>query len=245
MASKKKNNPKLDVSVSVGGTNTLVGEIISINLKETTYFGVGPIWLTPNKYWARIPPNLSEQDYDIILNGLKAGTIVKGKTYIPPIDKSEGVLDDYWQTIKRYGIREETKSKFRDLAINKRWVDGGYTFIEIALHCKEKEKATKYRSEVISWLDHMLEQAEGPLRLYDPPSDEEGLQKLVFNKNGTVTEYLENGKTITHMNKDTVEINKAQEEANIRAATNKPAPKPSSHKGGTKSKSEALGSVLD
>ena len=218
--------PSLNLSVLAGGVHSLVGQTISINLKAGAYFGVPDtnIWLTPTKYWATVPGNLAHDAYDLINVGLSQGRIVRGKVFIPPVDKPTGVIDEYWEVIKKEGIGENTKAKFRKIALRHNWIDRNYTFMEIALECIAREQKTKHRPEVLKWLNMVLDQCEGPLRLYEQPDDsQEGIKEPEL-----VPEVLES------------EIENPRD-----VPEGYTPPPPRDHVGGNASKQEALGNVLD
>lgn len=221
--------PILNFSVMAGGINSLVGQVISINLKAGSYYGVEDtdIWLTPTRYWATVPEGLNEDAYDQIQKGLETGRVVLGKVFIPPVDKPAGVIDEYWAVVKSNGIGEKTKAKFREIALRKNWIDRNYTFMEITLDCIKREQGSKHRSEVLAWLNMVLDQCEGPLRVYEPPDDAEGIKTITMTDDGSNEMVMET---------------KDEDGNPVEPSTPKP---PRSHIGGDQTTSEALGNILD
>ena len=225
----KKDSMDFGFTVLAGGMNSLIGKTISINLKERNFFGVGPIWLTPKRYWATVPPGLSEEEYSIIKSGLNSGEVIEGKQFIPPVDKPEGVLDEYWSLVKANGICEPLKEKLRRTLNVHDGVDRGYTAMEIILECARREKKWRHRPNVIQWLEEALNNCEGPLTLYEPPDEEEGLKIVTITPDGEVVGKDAKGNVVDQTN----------------LASPQPPPPPQSHKRGTKSKKEALGELLE
>jgi hypothetical protein len=166
-------------------TSSLVGKEISINLKEESYFGVGPIWLTPENYWCVVPDNLSAADYNVIGNAIRSGKIVVGKTFIPPVDKVSNTLEKYWLMIERNGFdHKNTKSEFSMLI--RRGSDSGWTALEVVNYCIEKETKGRRRKEIIRLLEQVAKNYDGPLSLYDPPETAQGIKKVTISPDGSV-----------------------------------------------------------
>lgn len=183
---KETKNKKEELQVpviTIGGKNSLTGKTISINLKKLAFFGVGPIWLTSTKYWCTIPDNMSNKDYELINKAIKEGQVVLGKKFIPPVDKIESVIDEYWLEIKASGVGRKTKEKLRKLL--KLGSDGFFTPIEILNACIAKEQAYKNRNDVIALLKEAMNNYDGPVQLYDPPEEEEGIRKVLI-KDGAI-----------------------------------------------------------
>jgi len=201
---------------------TIIGKEISINLKATTFFGIGDIWLTPDNYWAVVPDNLSDRDYAIILASLKAGTIKLGKQFIPPVDKASDVRERYWFLIERTGFETKaSKQAFKDLMV--RGTDDGWTAIEIANFCLDKENNGRKRKDVIRMLTKLVDNYDGPISLYDPPDSAEGIKKVTIKSDGTIVAETNSGKKVA-----------------------KPlsAPPPQNHLPGNKSSEEAMNDLL-
>jgi hypothetical protein len=184
------NEPARVVSV-----NSLAGKEISINLKATSYFGIGPIWLTPENYWCTVPDNLTYGEYDTIAKSIRNGTVVLGKVFIPPVEKASNILDKYWLMIERNGFdNKKTKTDFSMLI--KRGSDSGWTALEIVNYCLEKENSGRRRKEVIRLLEQVIKNYDGPLRLYEPPDREEGIKKVTITPDGTMTATTNSGTEI-------------------------------------------------
>lgn len=200
MVKKQQKETNNVVSVSVGAASPkerFTGKNISINLKATTYFGVGDIWLSPERYWVEVPGNLSNEDYEIIEKSLAKGTIILGKTFIPPVDKASNIKEKYWLLIKNNGFEtKEAKSKFTDLV--RRGHDSGWTAIEIAQYCLDQENSAKKRKNVINLLSQLITQYRGPIQLYDPPDDAEGIKKITINADGSVEAETNSGKKVAN-----------------------------------------------
>lgn len=200
MVKKQQKETNNVVSVSIGSTTVkerLSGKVISINLKASTYFGVGDIWLSPEKYWAEVPDNLSNEDYEIIEKSIAKGTIILGKTFVPPVDKASNIKEKYWLLIKNNGFEtKEAKSKFTDLV--RRGQDSGWTAIEIAQFCLDQENNSKKRKNVITLLNQLITQYRGPIQLYEPPDDAEGVKKITINADGSVEAETNSGKKVAN-----------------------------------------------
>jgi len=164
----------LDISAVMGGQSTetpIKGKVVSLNLKKETFLGIGPMWFTPKNYCITIPSNLTADQVERVRNALKAGILVEGDVYIPPIDRDEKVLDEYWQLIKAYGLNStEDKSKsmiaFRKLM--KQGTDRNWTAKEIAKYCIKQETAGKNRDRVIKLLKDLHRFSMCPDTLLEP-----------------------------------------------------------------------------
>ena len=225
----KKSNPiGLSLTTEVGGINSLVGEIVSINLKADPYFGIGSMWLTPTRYWAKIPADLLPEEYEILRKSLESGKIVKGKVFIPPVDKPSGVIDEYWDLIARQGISQEFKEKIQKTFVKNNGLDRHYTLLEIRLECKRREEKGKHRHDVVRWLTEISNEIGGPVRVYDPPDDDEGVKKIVIGTDGSISAENAKGEPFMH--------HKHQ--------SNTP-PRPGNIKVGDMTTAQALGTLLE
>lgn len=176
-------------------TNSIAGKEISINLKVNSYFGVGPIWLTPENYWCIVPQGLSAEEYDIIARSIQNGTLVLGKVFVPPVEKASNILEKYWLSIERNGFEnKKTKTDFSMLI--KRGSDSGWTALEIVNYCLEKENSGRRRKEVIRLLEQVVKNYDGPLRLYEPPDTAQGIKKVTITADGTMTAITNSGTEI-------------------------------------------------
>ena len=214
----------LGITATIGGQSSLVGQKISINLKERSFFGIGNvIWLTPERYWCEIPAGMKEEDYAKIEHALTTNQIVLGKKYITPIDKPAGVIDEYWAIIQRGNClnNKELKDKIAHVFVRQDGIDRGHTLMEIFLACKAREEKGHHRNDVIQWLETAVNEVGGQLRLYEPPEDEQGLKTVVLHSDGSMEGYDHEGNAIE------------PEEPT-------PPPPPVGHKRGTQSKQSAL-----
>ena len=137
--------------VTIGGQNTLAGQIISLNTKHTSTFGIGDIWLTSKNYWATVSKDMPDKYYQVISKGLKTGSIVWGKKRVLPIDRNPETLKEWYQALNLEGGRTpKMVAAFKSL-IAKR-IDGKYTLGEITRYCMAEERKGKNREEVLTFL---------------------------------------------------------------------------------------------
>mgnify|MGYP006921280571 CR=1 FL=1 len=171
---KPKNQPKIiNIQSHIGPKSDIAGKIISINLKNTSMFGIGDIKLTPQNYWATVTHGMDANYYEVIQKALSMGNIVLGKRYIAPIDKDPKVLEKYWTVVRANGRGKQTVELFKKLVKTKS--DGNYSLSEIASHCIEQEKASRNRKDVLIFLDEALSYSESnELAIPKPYDDEEG-----------------------------------------------------------------------
>lgn len=158
VSSENKNNMDINISASVGAETsdtTLVGKKISLNQKVESFFGIGNIWLSHKDYSATVPKDISAQHLQIIEAALKRGALVLGEVYIPPIDKDEKVLEEYWHLVKTYGLKGSDESSPSMVAFRrlfKKGTDRNWTAKEVANFCLLREASYKNRLEVIRLL---------------------------------------------------------------------------------------------
>lgn len=241
MVKKVKNSDKVEVSigenidpssyllnVSLGASgrsslaSKLAGKIISLNLKKETYFGISNIWLTPERYWATVPDNLSDQDYAIIAKSLEHNKLVLGKTYIPPIDKVSNICEKYWELLSKSGFdSKDTKAAFSTLV--RKGQDSGWTAVEIAQFCLEKEQKARKREGVVKLLTQLIKSYDGPIQLWDPPEESEGIKKVIVKSDGSLEAITNSGKKV---------------------AKQMQTPPPPNHVGGSKTADEAINDLL-
>lgn len=196
--------PNLEVTVGApkkGSTSVnLAGKVISLNLKVESLFGIGPIWLTPTNYWCKIPDTLTVQEFDVIRTALQSGMLVLGKKYIPPIDKASNTPEEYWIALKEKDFNhKDTKAKF--LRLLRTGQDGGWTTIEILQFCLNQEEKTRSRRDVVRILRDAITKYDGPLELYEPPDEKEGIRKIIINKDGSMVKVL-NNETVKYVTQD-------------------------------------------
>lgn len=153
----------LDITAMIGGqtieTKPIKGKTVSLNLKMETFFGVGSIWLSPKKTSCIIPNDLTMSQEALIRKALAAGVLVEGDVKIPPIDKDKSVLEEYWQSIRLYGLEPanpNSKSMIKFQALYKKGVDRNWTAKEIASYCMEKERGYKNRELVLKLMQDIL-----------------------------------------------------------------------------------------
>ncbi len=216
--------PSISVSVGADSMTTsskddLVGTIISLNQKNQTFFGLGQIWLSPNRYWCSVPDNLTADEYKLISKAIADGRLVRGKKFIPPVDKDPRVLSKYWNLVKSTGIETtEAKNEFMDLL--RKEVIGGYTAREIANHCIRMEKDYQSRKKALAVLEEVRSRYFGPTYIHEEPDDDagEGIRVHAFR------EAAENDE---NANKE------------------KPPAPPRTHKPGNKSAEETLNNLFE
>lgn len=216
------------VTVSVGGDptlpgrNNLIGKEISINLRATSMFGIGPIFLTPKNYWCVIPDGLTNEEYNMIQVHLNDGLLVMGKKFIEPVARASDVPEEYWIAIDKSGLDNKvTKDKFAKLL--RMGVDRNYTAKEIAEYCLQRESKRKNRKGVINALTQIINNHSSPLTMWEPPDEAEGIKKVIVKPDGSTVAVLNNGKT----------VEKGPE-----------VKKPSDHVGGKKKPTQALNDIL-
>ncbi|MHA2063611.1 MAG: hypothetical protein ACXABY_04425 [Candidatus Thorarchaeota archaeon] len=198
-ARKKKSALAVTVgadSKNLKGGHTLSGKVVSINQKSATYFGVGDgdnrVWLSPENYWCQIPDDLTSQDYEILTRGLAEGKLVWGKVFVPPIDKPSNVPDEYWIAIEAKGFEAPgAKQKFSRLL--RSGTDRGYTAIELAEFCYDKERNGRRRPSVLRLLKEVMDNYDGPIRLYTPPDNDDDIESVKISADGSIIAKTKSG----------------------------------------------------
>lgn len=159
----------------------LAGKQISINLKENTFYGVGPIWLNNETYWATIPHDLSNEEYRILAAGIRDNKIVFGKEFIVPIDKEEE---------KVYELCKELRSlNFADISAKMKFINKlkkiaemphyfGTSIPDLFDTLITEERNSKNRKISIDVLCSCRRIYRGPDKLYEQPSEREGIIAL-------------------------------------------------------------------
>jgi len=143
--------PIYSLRSSVGGQDSLVGQIISLNTKHSPIFGVGNIWLTSNNYWATVSKDMPKEYYEVINRGLERRSIVLGKKQILAVDRNPETLSEWYKALDLEGGRTPKMiTAFKSL-IAKR-IDGKYTLGEITRYCMAEERKGKNREEVLTFL---------------------------------------------------------------------------------------------
>lgn len=164
----------LNIAAVMGGekpVSSVKGKTISLNLKSETFFGVGSIWLTPKNYTTVVPSTLTPDQEEIIQTALNSGLLLEGDVYVPPLDRQESVLEEYWQLIRAYGLDPaDPKSKsmpaFRKLLKTGR--DRNWTAKEVAKYCIKQETAYKNREKVLKLLQDLHKNSLCPDTLLEP-----------------------------------------------------------------------------
>ena len=135
----------------VGGQHSLVGKIVSLNTKATSYFGVGDIELNSGRYYATVSKGMPSEYYEVLEKSLKAGTIVLGRVQINPIDRNEDTLKEWYKAVDLEGGRTPNMiSAFKGLIAAR--VDKNYSLGEIVRYCLAEERKGKNREEVLAFL---------------------------------------------------------------------------------------------
>jgi hypothetical protein len=89
----------------------------------------------------------------------------------------------------------EVINKFKDLL--KKKVVGGWTVSEIVSMCVAKERAGRSRDFVLHFLKEVNDMYDGPVKLYEDPSDEEGKKvTIVFGDDTSIEEEKESAKYV-------------------------------------------------
>lgn len=162
----------------LGYVGQLSGQIISLNQKKATYFGIGKlnkignpeVWLAPNHWYAELPAELSAQDQDILYKALEKGLIKMGKHWMPALVKDTNVKEKYIQLMIGRKLFENTKQPFIDLV--KKEKEGNYTALEILSYCLKKEQEGSNRQEWIAFLKDGMAAYRGPVQLVEDTPDE-------------------------------------------------------------------------
>lgn len=154
MPKKKKTEqpaPIFSINATVGGQNTLVGQIISLNPKQNAFWGIGDIDLSEKNFWAEVSPDMPEDYYMTIQRGLDAGKIVRGKRLIPAVDRNPATLDQWYRVVDMEGKdTPRLRDAFKQLVQKRK--DNNYSLGEIVRHCLAQERRGKSREEVIDFL---------------------------------------------------------------------------------------------
>ena len=208
--------PILSMGVSIGGQDSLVGEIVSINLKRDPFFMIGDISLSASRYWAVVSPDREPGYYNVIRAGLDYKYLVRGKKRILAVDKPEGVLEAWYTLLKKEGRSKLSVESFRQLI--KKGKDSNYSLAEIALYCLKQEENGAHREPVIGLLKEAMTYSDGSYRELEVFDEEEG--KVIFKQTSA-------GMVVRREGADPVS-----------------AP-PAGHVAGTKHSSEVLGDILE
>lgn len=183
MTKNKKTNTvedtikNLSIGATIGGddyySNSLIGKEVSLNQKKASNFRIGSLDLTNKRYSAKIKEDITSDQEQVIRKGLSMGLIVEGNVYIPPIDRDNTVLEEYWNLIKVYDLnpadpRSKSMPKFK--LLYKKGVDRNWTAKEVAKFCMEQEKKYKNRERVLKLLNDLHKYSDCPDTLLEEPA---------------------------------------------------------------------------
>ena len=79
-----------------GIINNFAGTVVSLNQKKSRYLGIGAIkgqhgqfkvWLTPQKWCAKLPNNLTADEAQQVQDMINTGVLVEGRVYLPVAKK--------------------------------------------------------------------------------------------------------------------------------------------------------------
>lgn len=146
--------PVLGFGATLEGTDSLVGQVISLNMKKGPFFMTGDIKLTPERYHTTVSEGMPIGYYETIRKNLIAGYIVRGKERILVIDRPEGVLEAWEAMITKEGRSKTSVAAFKELIRTKK--DNGHSLAEIARYCLKQERNNKNREDVNKLLEQVL-----------------------------------------------------------------------------------------
>ena len=165
----------------LGQLSNYAGEVISLNMKRTSIFGIGDnvdapkIWLTTESWCAKVPDGLTDAEANILATNIANGTVVVGKQWIPALDKDKSVMAKYLGFLDEHRtISANPKDKFKQIIINlmQHKKEGNYTALEIYRAMLAKEKRTKNRTPFLTYLQQAIDHYIGPVQLVeDFPED--------------------------------------------------------------------------
>ena len=180
------------MSEKLGIINNYNGAIISLNQKKAPYFGVGmdsnghfKVWLSKQKWCAKIPEGLTSQEADQIKAALWNGTLVEGKKYIPAAEKDPTVLAKYVNHVKNSYVLDNQAKSLIQLLVQKKQ-DGNYTAVEILAECLRVEESTRRRPTWIAFLNDAIKAYDGPQFIVEDYSDSPDVYQVTIDSNGTV-----------------------------------------------------------
>ena len=156
-------------NMRLGQLNNYAGQTISLNQKVAPYFGVGEgdekkIWLSKDNWCAKVPNNLTPDEVTIIDKAMSNGYIVLGKEWLPALKKDVNIRNEYVKVIERSKyLTNEVKEPFQQLVLKKQ--DGNYTASEIITHVMKSERASRGRTNFLTFLQDALDHYDGPAQL--------------------------------------------------------------------------------
>lgn len=206
--------PTITLGTSSKPENTftpLAGIQVTLNQAQETYYRVGSFLLTDQIYTAKVPHGMTTEEYGIIAKSLESGVLVRGDHLIPPVIKASSVLEEYYNMLlKNNTTAEFDESKKRMIALYNRGHDRHWTAVEIFAYCLEREKKGKKRVSVISLLNELINNYNGPLTLYEPPPKPTDAEKVIISQDGTVTRFNSDGQIIDSKSADKKTANTAE-----------------------------------
>lgn len=154
-----------DVATSTVVDTSIIDKVFSLNQKRETFLGIGRFWLSPDNYSFTVPSDVTKEETAKIRKAISNGILLEGEKYIPPIDKDQSVLDEYWHLLKTYGLdtnntKSESTIQFRK--IFKNGTDRNWTAKEVAKYCIKKETEYKNRDKIIKLLQDMHKYSSCP-----------------------------------------------------------------------------------
>lgn len=170
----------------IGQVNNYAGTIISLNQKNGSYIGIGPIateskgpssqykvWLTPKEWHTAVPEGLTADETMQLEHAIKSGLVVIGKHYLPAAVKNPAVVQKYIKLMKESPMLDaKAKKPFINLVNAKS--EGFYTALEILSACIKEEESTRRRETWITFLKDGLRSYNGPEMLVQDYSDDPG-----------------------------------------------------------------------
>jgi hypothetical protein len=177
----------------MGQIEGYAGQIISLNLKKTPFFGLGDlpddklkIKLNVDNWYTRVPDNLTPSEINMLYKSLENETLVLGKRWIPAIEKQpdtlrkyERLLNDPSNSIDK--IKETLRSLFRY------GQEGNYTSLEIFRYIKDWEERHRNRTALLHFIQEGINNYSGPVSLVpDSPSDP-GDYTVIVDRDKNVT----------------------------------------------------------
>lgn len=177
MVRQKKEKNNVDASISAMDLDTTIdnkvhtsatikaGDKISLNQKKETFVGVAGLWFTPKAYCHEIPANVTIDQLIQIKDLIANEILLLGDIKILPLEKDKAVLGEYWELLKREGLKVKDKksrsvAKFRALLL--RPIDRNWTAKEICKYCIEQEVKYKNRADIIKLLTDLAVNANCP-----------------------------------------------------------------------------------
>ena len=172
--SSKENTGKLGVF------NNYAGQFVSLNMKQTTYFGLGQtdtgqnkLWLSSDNWCDKVPESLTDQETMLLSQAIQQGKVVMGKKWLPALKKDTEVKTKYVGLLRQYrSCTDQFKNHIRAIVLKKH--EGNYTPTEIVRAMLAAENAAGARTDFLVFLKDALSHCTGPVSLVeDFPTDPE------------------------------------------------------------------------